>query len=161
MTERTYLSKPILHRVCRAFVTSVFAMSLTTIPASAASCIDQVRDIAHDFKLDIDPPDAGSVITPEDLAQSGGVIEPPSVGDPALIEPPTPNSAMPTTPKLPPTGQAGVGPLNLSPGDRLLLEGILTSARAEARRGDVDGCFRRLQKAQELIRDRGGKLSGG
>ncbi len=161
MTHHTCPGKPAGRRLARAFAISVIAICLTPASASAANCIDQVRMIADDFKLVIDPPDAGSVITPEDLAQSGGVIEPPAVGDPAVREPPAPNSNMPTTPELPPTGQADVGPLDLSPGDRLLLEGILTAARAEARRGDVDGCFRRLQKAQQLIRNRSGALPGG
>ena len=161
MTSFTCLGKPILRRMGQTLAISVMATCLTATITSAANCMDQVRIIAHDFNLDIDPPDAGTVITPEDMAQSGGVIEPPSVGDQAVREPPVPNSAMPTTPELPPIGQAGVGPLNLNPGDRLLLEGILTSARAEAGRGDVDGCFRRLQIAQQLIRNRSGALSGG
>lgn len=161
MTRHTCPGKPAGRRLARTFAIGIVAICLNPASASAANCIDQVRILADGLKLVIDPPDAGSVITPEDLAQSGGVIEPPAVGDPAVREPPAPNSGMPTTPEVPPTGQAGAGPLNFSPGDRLLLEGILTSARAEAGRGDVDGCFRRLQKAQQLIRNRSDALPGG
>ncbi len=90
-----------------AFAISLIALSISANNASASNCIDEVQRIAHDYALAINPPDAGTVITPEELARSGGVIEPPAVGDPAVTEPPMPGSAMPTTPELPSSGQAG------------------------------------------------------
>ena len=141
-----------------AMVAVAGALWFTTASgAQASNCIDQVNRLANEHRLSIALPDAGAPVEPDDLAQSNGVIAPPDTGDTVVIEPPeTPGSRMPTTPDLTGDDNAETGAGVLSSADRLLLEGILISARAEAENGDIERCFERLRKAQSLIAERTG-----
>lgn len=135
---------------------SVIAATTATV-AEASNCVDQVNRIADAHNLTIALPEAGAPVEPGDLAHSQGVIAPPETGDPAVIEPPeTPGSRMPTTPDLSGNAETDTGAGVLSSADRLLLEGILISARAEAESGDIERCFERLRKARSLIAERTG-----
>lgn len=156
MIQQTWAGPVNAWRILPGVVLSLALLPGTVTETSAANCIDQVRKIAVDYNLTIDPPNASTVITPGELAESGGVIEPPRVGDHAVVDPNMPNSGMPTVPDIARTDQTGSGRQTLSGQDRLVLQGILNSARSEARRGDTAGCFDRLGKAQQFLRKRSG-----
>jgi hypothetical protein len=102
------------------------------------------------------PPTPGE--GPRRLGKSGGLIEPPKVDDPAVIEPRGGvRYGMPTVPELspnasPPMPNGTAATLNAQ--DRAILESLLVAARAEGERGDEDGCFRKLRKARQFLEDR-------
>lgn len=123
--------------------------------ALANSCLDEVDRIAEKYRLDTDPPDATERLHSDDLADTGGLIEPPSTHDPAMVEPPPPNDelfAMPTTPIRPaparPTDEKGD---ELSASERAFLESMLIAARAEAERGKEEDCYKRLRAVQSFL----------
>jgi hypothetical protein len=132
-------------------------------PAAAGSCLEEVNALAAAEHLAVDPPNAkGAPPTPgegpEDLAKSGGVIEPPKVDDPAVIDPPGGvRYGMPTMPDVPsnapPPGANGTG-TPLSPQDTAILETFLVAARAEAKRGNEADCFRKLDLAKQYLAER-------
>ena len=136
---------------------TVLSFFSSATPATAAACLDEVRALADDYALSIDPPDMAGQTPPgtltDELARSGGVIEPPPTGDRAVIEPPQTGSAMPTVPDVAPDApaQEGAGPVDLSPPDKVILESVLQAARAEAERGQEAGCFERLKEARALL----------
>lgn len=134
-------------------------MVSTPSGVQAGSCLDQVRAHASEYNLSINPPDAPSDTVPgtldlNDLGKSGGVIEPPPTGDPAVIEPPDNfKHSMPTLPVTPPTPKArgdGDAP-RMNAADLVLLESVLVAARSEALRGQEKDCFDRLHAAQKLV----------
>ena len=91
-----------------------------------------------------------------ELAQSGGVIEPPPTPDASVIAPPRDaDSRMPTAPKVAPDSkkQGGASPNGLSAADLSMLQSILVAARDQARRGREDDCRESLQKARRLLRE--------
>lgn len=131
--------------------------------ASAGTCLAAVRALADAHGIAIDPPnapkpDAGNGVTSKELSESGGVIEPPKVDDPAVIEPPGGvRYGMPTMPEhggKEPRGEA-VSPLG--PEKLALLESILLAARSEALQGDEDDCYRQFRKAQDLAGEQSGR----
>jgi len=149
-----------MHRIGRTagFCLALFGLSAPAV--SAGICLEQARALAYEHGLAIDPPNAprgdgdGDGVTAQELKRSGGVIEPPPVNDPAVIEPPGGvRYGMPTVPQLekskkaPPEGTAGP----LSPEKTALLESILVAARAEALRNNEKDCFVQLKKAQDLV----------
>lgn len=135
-------------------LTGAVSMSLVTLvlwtEEAAANCLDQVRQLADRHSLSTDPPTAspkdGPGVTPQDLARSGGVIEPPaSRDDKAVITPPhAQDSRMPTVPDVKPAPQSSDG------ADRTTLQSLLVSARAEAERGKEETCLEQLRKARQL-----------
>ena len=142
----------------------VICASVTCVnTASARTCLAEVRSMAETYGLSITPPEVGPPAEPDgvepgDLARSGGVIEPPPISDPAVIEPPRDaGRAMPTLPSIPEDSPAPLeaGPRHLSPSDRATLESILVAARANAESGDERDCFERLKTAKGVIQDQG------
>jgi hypothetical protein len=140
----------------RTVLAGFVLVGLTDPTASAGTCIAEVRAMAAEYGIAIDPPNApGSGtkngVTSKELSRSGGIIEPPKIDDPAVIEPPGGvRYGMPTMPdqeEMTPRGKS-VSPLG--PEKLALLESILVSARSEALRGDEDDCYRQLRKAQDL-----------
>lgn len=131
-------------------VLGIFVLGVSATPASAETCLEQVRRLARDHNLSIDPPNIASKQAPgslssRDLGQSGGLIEPPPTPDTSVIEPPGGvRYPMPTVPDITP-GKP------LSPSDLAILESILIAARAEAERGQETDCFERLGKARQFI----------
>jgi hypothetical protein len=129
--------------------------------AVAETCLDEVRRLGDTYGLAVDPPDAPSKDQPRapssrELAQSGGVIEPPPTPDASVISPPRDaDSRMPTTPKVAPEPkkQGGASPNGLSAADLSMLQSTLVAARDQARRGREDDCRESLQKARRLLRD--------
>lgn len=144
------------------FVSATLAVGLFALPpAQAGSCLEQVNSAAEAHHLSVEPPDArpaGPGVTSGDLSKSGGVIEPPKVGDPAVVEPPGGvRYGMPTVPDV--TSDAPRARMNgtsdtLSAQDVAILESILVAARADAQRGDEAGCFKKMRKAQDFLESR-------
>jgi hypothetical protein len=150
---------------CLAAAVAV-ALGLNAGAASAGTCLEQARQLAQAHKLSIDPPNAPTGQAPKapgagDLGRSGGVIEPPPVNDPAVIEPPGGvRYGMPTVPEIAPPPRTmkeeeAAAPRRLSPADLALLEATLVAARNEAQRGREQQCFERLEKAQQIAARQG------
>ncbi|WP_448204359.1 hypothetical protein [Azospirillum sp. sgz302134] len=162
--------------------------------ALAQSCADLVERFAADHSLSTTPPPtaapsgtAGSTAqngaatgsgsgaaSSERLAQSGGVVAPPAVGDTAVIEPPRAGSSnMPTAPAVRPdsgpgSGSTTGGTTGGSPGDTMgqaaqnaQLESLVTAARSAAKRGDEAQCMESLSQARRLGQAAPGGTGGG
>lgn len=143
-------------------LTLVAAMAGT---ASAQACIDRVRDLGERHGIVTDPPTLSpdgsapgskSGVSTRDLGLSGGVVEPPRVQDRAVIAPPPGvGAAMPTLPDVtpsPPSRAGGEETATARAVDRTTLQALLMAARAEAERGNEQGCLEGLAKAQRLDR---------
>jgi hypothetical protein len=130
------------------------ALAITGPAAAADSCLDQVRDLASQHGTPSKPPTAapdskgGAKATTQDLARSGGVIAPPPMDDRSVIKPPsTGNDRMPTVPDVAPQAQKQQ---DTPAADRTKLQAALTAARAQAERGDEQGCQEALARARTL-----------
>ena len=140
---------------------AIVLLVLSPGAAMAETCLNDARQLGDTYGLAIDPPDAPSKDQPRaptsrELAQSGGVIEPPPTPDASVIAPPRDaDSRMPTAPKVAPDSkkQGGASPNGLSAADLSMLQSILVAARDQARRGREDDCRESLQKARRLLRD--------
>lgn len=115
-------------------------------PALAQSCLDQVKQLADRHGVSDIPPRATSSdtgpSTTDKLAQSGGVIEPPPTSDKSVITPrDTQAYRMPTIPDVTPKDKAP---------DRTALQAALMAARAQAERGNEQGCLEALARAKSL-----------
>lgn len=152
--------------VCRLAAAVFVALGVNAGVALAGTCLEQTRELAQAHKLSIDPPNAPAGKAPKapgagDLGKSGGVIEPPAVNDPAVIEPPGDvRYGMPTVPDIAPPPRTkqeeeAAAPRRLSAADLALLEATLVAARNEAQRGREQQCFERLEKAQQIAARQG------
>jgi hypothetical protein len=128
-------------------------------PAWSAGCLDEVRRLGEAHGIATDPPTvapdekkSGPKLKPDDLAKSGGVIEPPVTNDRSVITPPPSASRMPTLPDVatPAPMKKDRGKSGLSAPDMTTLQGILVAARAEAEQGKEAACQERVDKAREL-----------
>ena len=141
----------------RLALLGLLALASTSTSAWASSCLDQVESLADAYNLTIDPPDVATrgssdPIDSQDLAQSGGVIEPPATSDGSVIEPPDDlQYGMETVPTPEPGPLAPIEPDALSASDRMIAESVLMSARVDAERGEELDCFNKLQKAKGLL----------
>ncbi|PWC46701.1 hypothetical protein [Azospirillum sp. TSA6c] len=174
-----------------------------TDAAAQASCGAMVDQFAADLGLSTEPPPVAvpgpgggtgtpglSGSTPRDepgsgsgsdrLAQSGGMVAPPAVGDRSVVEPPAIGSNMPTAPSISPqsSSQAGrqansrtppdSGPGGSGGGDGLMgqaarnaqVESLVTAARSAARDGDETRCMTSLNDARRLSRTAPGGHGG-
>lgn len=128
-------------------------------PVAAETCLDRVNKLAVTHGISTDPPTLAPdtnqerKVTPQDLARSGGMIEPPAVNDRSVITPPRdthykmptmPDVAKPAEEKKPADGK-------LSASDQTSLQGLLVAARAQAERGMEVNCVERLQQAEKLV----------
>ena len=158
-----------------AAIFGLVALVIAPETASGDNCLDRTKRLAAEYGLSTDPPtippgEARKPLTPDDLARSGGVVEPPAVSDRSVITPPDMPSGMPTMPDLkpapPPSGPTSGGPKgagtlkgSLDPQDATSLQAILVAARAQAERGMENECLSGLRRAQELL-DRQKKKAG-
>ena len=131
-------------------------------PALAENCRDRVLELAVQYKIETEPPtippgEMRKPVTPEDLARSGGVVEPPPTSDRAVVTPPQSHSGMPTLPDVsPPSPKAAEaadkgGKTKLDPAETTTLQALLVAARAQAERGMEQECLDGLRKAQRMI----------
>ncbi|PWC34208.1 hypothetical protein [Azospirillum sp. TSO35-2] len=176
-----------------AAATALAAGLLLSAPAAQAqsagassSCGAMVEQFAADQGLSTSPPpvavpgtsapglsgstpreDSGSGAaggaTSNRLAQSGGMVAPPAVGDRSVIEPPSTGSNMPTAPavgadsgsRATPDGAPGSagssgGGLMEQAARNAQLESLVTAARSAARDGDESRCMDSLSDARRL-----------
>jgi hypothetical protein len=131
-------------------------------PTLADNCMDRLQQLAAAYDIATDPPtippgEMRKPISPDDLARSGGVVEPPPVRDPAVITPPRDHSGMPTMPDITPSQpkrtetEKTARAQKLGPEDMSTLQALLVAARSQAERGMESECLDGLRKAQELI----------
>lgn len=159
--------------------------------AAPAGCAVMVEQFAADQGLSTEPPpvavpgtgapglsgssprdEQGSGVSSGELAQSGGMVAPPAVGDRAVIEPPAIGSNMPTAPSVSPQANSRAkpdsGPGGSGGGDGLMgqaarnaqLESLVTAARSAARDGDETRCMNSLNDARRLSRTAPGGHGG-
>ena len=135
--------------------------SLTLLSGQALgdNCLDRVQQMAVAYDTSSDPPTVppGAMNKPlstNDLARSGGVVEPPATQDRAVITPPPAHSGMPTLPDVVPKESKSKSPdkQTLDPATASALQALLVAARDQAERGMEAECLEGLRKAQELVR---------
>lgn len=166
-----------------------------TDAAAQASCGAMVDQFAADLGLSTDPPPVAvpgggapglSGSTPRDepgsgsggdrLAQSGGMVAPPAIGDRSVVEPPAIGSNMPTAPSISPQANSQAnsrtppdsGPGGSGGGDGPMgqaarnaqVESLVTAARSAARDGDETRCMTSLNDARRLSRTAPGGHGG-
>jgi len=172
MDRRRRFSRKVQHptsteAITAAAIFGAVALVLAPEAASGNNCLDRTQRLAAEYGLSTEPPtippgEVRKPVTPDDLARSGGVVEPPAVSDRSVITPPEVRSGMPTMPDVkpspPPAGPTtgtlnGAGTLkgSLDPQDATSLQALLVAARAQAERGMESECLDGLRKAQELI----------
>lgn len=134
--------------------------SLLLLPDQAFgdNCLDRVEQMAAAYGTSTDPPtippgELKKPVSPDDLARSGGVIEPPTTSDRSVITPPRDHSGMPTMPSVvrPAPKEKGAKAQTLDPADISTLQAVLVAARAQAERGMEAECLDGLRKAEQLI----------
>jgi hypothetical protein len=134
--------------------------SLILLPDQAFgdNCLDRVEQMASAYGTSTDPPtippgEMKKPVSPEDLARSGGVIEPPKTSDRSVITPPRDHSGMPTMPDLvrPQPKDKNAKAQTLGPAEMSSLQAVLVAARAQAERGMEAECLDGLRKAEQLI----------
>lgn len=182
--------------VALAMAAGLFAAQTATAQtggATQASCGAMVEQFAADMGLSTEPPpvavpgpgsgapalsgstprdELGSGSGSEQLAQSGGMVAPPAVGDRSVVEPPAIGSNMPTAPSITPQANSRTvpdsGPGGSGGGDGLMgqaarnaqVESLVTAARSAARDGDETRCMNSLNDARRLSRTAPGGHGG-
>lgn len=160
--RRRLFAKPRRGRIKALAVAAALVAALALLPDQAAgeNCLERVQELAATYGTPTDPPtippgELRKPVTPEDLAQSGGVVEPPATPDRSVITPPRDHSGMPTmpdvvtpAPKGPPKGKNGQ---TLDPAEASTLQALLVAARAQAERGMEAECLDGLRKAEQFV----------
>lgn len=139
---------------------SALLASLMLLPDQAfgTNCLDRVQQMAAAYGTSTDPPtippgEMKKPVSPDDLARSGGVVEPPATSDRSVITPPRDHSGMPTMPDVvrpQPKGKSVNKPA-LDPADMSSLQALLVAARAQAERGMEAECLDGLRKAEQVV----------
>jgi hypothetical protein len=141
-------------------VAAALLASLMLLPDQAFgdNCLDRVEQMASAYGTSTDPPtippgEMKKPVSPDDLARSGGVVEPPTTSDRSVITPPRDHSGMPTMPDLvrPQPKDKNAKAQTLGPADMSSLQAVLVAARAQAERGMEAECLDGLRKAEQLI----------
>ena len=141
-------------------VAAALLASLMLLPDQAFgdNCLDRVEQMAAAYGTSTDPPtippgEMKKPVSPDDLARSGGVVEPPATSDRSVITPPRDHSGMPTMPDLvrPQPKDKNAKAQTLGPADMSSLQAVLVAARAQAERGMEAECLDGLRKAEQLI----------
>ncbi|MPZ34899.1 MAG: hypothetical protein GEV13_28605 [Rhodospirillales bacterium] len=134
--------------------------SLLFVPDQAFgdNCLDRVEQMAAAYGTSTDPPtippgEMKKPVSPDDLARSGGVVEPPATSDRSVVTPPRDHSGMPTMPDVvrPAPREKSAKARTLDPADMSTLQAVLVAARAQAERGMEAECLDGLRKAEQLI----------
>lgn len=142
------------HAMVRSLIVGLALTGLSFTTASAGTCLAEVRALAAEHGIEIDPPnapkdDVGNGVTSKELSRSRGLIEPPRVNDPAAIEPREGvRYGMPTLPNQPEDGRATTANQRLDPEAQALLASVLISARSEALRDQEEDCFKAGSKSE-------------
>ncbi len=130
-------------------------------PALAENCRDRVLELSAQYRIETEPPtippgEMRKPVTPDDLARSGGVVEPPPTSDRSVVTPPQSHSGMPTLPDIAPQQPKAAevdthSVTKLDPAEVTTLQALLVAARAQAERGMEQECLDGLRKAQRMI----------
>jgi len=133
------------------------SLMLLADPARGDNCLDRVQQMAAAYGISSDPPtippgEMRKPVSPDDLARSGGVVEPPPTQDRSVISPPPTHSGMPTLPDIKPAEpkDKDPAPQKLGAADMSTLQALLVAARAQAERGMETECLDALRKAGAL-----------
>ena len=149
-------------RMLAAAAALLASLVLLSEQALGDNCLDRVAQMAAAYGTSTDPPtippgEMKKPVSPDDLARSGGVVEPPATTDRSVITPPPAHSGMPTLPdvvrpepKSEPKTKGATAP-NLGPADMSTLQAVLVAARAQGERGMETECLDGLRKAEQLI----------
>jgi len=136
----------------------VASLVLLSDQALGDNCLDRVEQMAAAYGTSTDPPtippgEMKKPVSPDDLARSGGVVEPPKTSDRSVITPPRDHSGMPTMPNVvrPEPKDKSANTQKLGPADMSTLQAVLVAARAQAERGMETECLDGLRKAEQLI----------
>ena len=129
------------------------AMALPALgTANAATCIEQVHQLAERYNITSKPPkanlDTGGVTTKE-LSKSGGVVKPPPVADQSVITPAHPSADHMRT--LPDVTASTLETPRAEAVERASLQSLLMAARSDAEHGREAQCLARVQEAHELL----------
>ena len=147
------------HDAALAAATALLA-SVVLMPPQAFgdNCLDRVQQMAAAYGTSTDPPtippgEMKKPVTPDDLARSGGVVEPPATTDRSVITPPRDHSGMPTMPNVvrPAEKDNRAQTQRLGAADMSTLQAVLVAARSQAERGMEAECLDGLRKAEQLI----------
>jgi hypothetical protein len=134
--------------------------SVMLLPAQAFgdNCLDRVQQMAATYGTSTDPPtippgEMKKPVSPDDLARSGGVVEPPATSDRSVITPPRDHSGMPTMPDVvrPEAKDRSAKAQPLGAAEMSTLQAVLVAARAQGERGMEAECLDGLRKAEQLI----------
>lgn len=147
------------HNAALAAATALLAsVMLLPVQAFGDNCLGRVQQMAAAYGTSTDPPtippgEMKKPVTPDDLARSGGVVEPPTTADRSVITPPRDHSGMPTMPNVvrPHERDNGAQTERLGAADMSTLQAVLVAARAQAERGMEAECLDGLRKAEQLI----------
>jgi len=148
------------HHNAALAVTTALLASAMLLPAQAFgdNCLDRVQQMAAAYGTSTDPPtippgEMKKPMTPDDLARSGGVVEPPATTDRSVITPPRDHSGMPTMPNVvrPAEKDNRAQTQRLGAADMSTLQAVLVAARSQAERGMEAECLDGLRKAEQLI----------
>lgn len=147
-----------MHRLTCHAAALLAGLMLLSGQARADNCLDRVQQMAAAYGTSTDPPtippgEMKKPVTPDDLARSGGVVEPPATTDRSVITPPRDHSGMPTMPNVdrPDAKDSRAQAQRLGAADMSTLQAVLVAARAQAERGMEGECLDGLRKAEQLI----------
>jgi hypothetical protein len=144
----------------KALAASSLLASVMLLPAQAFgdNCLDRVQQMAATYGTSTDPPtippgEMKKPVSPDDLARSGGVVEPPATSDRSVITPPRDHSGMPTMPDVvrPEAKDRSAKAQPLGAAEMSTLQAVLVAARAQGERGMEAECLDGLRKAEQLI----------
>jgi hypothetical protein len=145
-------------KVLAAAAALLASLVLLSDQALGDNCLDRVEQMAAAYGTSTDPPtippgEMKKPVSPDDLARSGGVVEPPTTSDRSVITPPRAHSGMPTLPDVvrPEPKDKGATTQKLGPADMSTLQAVLVAARAQGERGMETECLDGLRKAEQLI----------
>lgn len=135
-------------------------VSLMLLPnqAFAVNCLERVEQMAAAYGTSTDPPtippgEMKKPVSPDDLARSGSIVEPPTTSDRSVITPPRDHSGMPTMPGVvrPKLKDKSAKAQTPGPADMSTLQAVLVAARAQAERGMEAECLDELRKAEQFV----------
>lgn len=164
LERRRLFAKPrrIRGRIKALAAAAVLVAALALLPDQAAgdNCLERVQQLAATYGTPTDPPtippgELKKPVSPDDLARSGGVVEPPTTPDRSVITPPRDHSGMPTLPNITPPAPKGPPKTTdgkpLDPAETSTLQALLVAARAQAERGMEAECLEGLRKAEQFV----------
>lgn len=144
----------------KALAAAALLASFLLLPDQAFgdNCLDRVEQLAAAYGASTDPPtippgEMKKPVSPDDLARSGGVVEPSATSDRSVITPPRDHTGMPTMPDVvrPAPKDKSTKAQTLDPADMSTLQAVLVAARAQAERGMEAECLDGLRKAEQVI----------